>query len=209
MANRSTSSVSLEVLENRTLFATTPPPPTITPPPGPPAPPPLPKPGIVLNKGVLAIGGDPKVNNTITVSLSKDGKSVNVTVNGKAHSPFAASSVTDVVVAGGPKDDTIKVALGGAKLKPAVAILGLDGNDKITAGAEADLIFAGNGNDVVNAGAGNDIIIAGPGKDVVHAGDGDDILWGDKDDLLDGGTGKNVIHNTPPPPQPKPTTPNS
>jgi len=188
----------LEMLENRTLFATT----TPTPPPPPPKPPVAPKPGIVLNKGVLAIGGDLKVNNNISVTLSADGKSVNVKVNGKAHTPFATSTITDVIVAGGPKDDTINVSLGSIKLKHPVAILGLAGNDKITAGAEADAVFGGDGNDTVNAGAGNDLIVAGPGKDVVHAGLGNDTLFGEKDDLLDGGAGTNVIHLAPPPPPP-------
>jgi len=193
--------VFLEMLENRTLFTTT----TPTPPPAPPKPPATPKPGIVLNKGVLAIGGDPKVNNTISVTLSADGKSVNVKVNGKAHAPFATTAITDVVVAGGPKNDTINISLGGAKLKHPVAILGLAGNDKITAGAEADAIFDGEGNDSVNAGAGNDLIVTGPGKDIIHAGAGDDVIFGNKNDLLDGGTGKNVIHLAPPPPAPAAT----
>jgi hypothetical protein len=193
----SRSGVVVEEVEGRLMFAATPPP--VVPPP---QPPPVPKPGIVLNKGVLAIGGDPKVNNTISVSLSSDHKQINVTVNGKAHSPFAASSVTDVIVAGGPKNDTINIALAAATLKHPVVIFGLDGNDKITAGGERDLIFAGAGNDTVTAGAGNDAVVAGPGKDVVHGGDGNDSLWGDKDDTLDGGSGTNVIHLVPPPPAP-------
>jgi len=181
--------VVVEAVEGRLLFETTPPP--VVPPP---QAPPVPTPGLVLNKGVLAIGGDPKVSNTITVSLSSDHKQINVTVNGKKHAPFAASAVTDVIVAGGPKNDTIGVALGAlTTLKHPAVIFGLDGNDKIAAGGERDLIFAG---------AGNDVVVAGPGKDVVHGGDGNDSLWGDKDDLLDGGAGTNVIHLVPPPPAP-------
>ena len=200
-ASRSVA-VFMEAMERRMLFATT----TPTAPPPPPQLPPVPKPGIVLNKGVLAIGGNPAVNNTISVSLSTDHKGINVTVNGKAAPAFKASSVTDVVVAGGPKDDKITVALGGAVLKHPVTIFGLAGNDTINAGAEKDVILGGAGNDVINAGAGNDYVDAGPGKDVVHGGDGNDSLTGDKDDVLDGGSGTNVIHVVPPPTTTPPPT---
>src|SRR4051794_19706898 len=175
--------VLVEQMERRVLFATTPPP-MVPPPPAPPAP----KPGIILNKGVLAIGGDPKVNNTITVSLSSDHKQVIVTVNGKKHAPFAASAVTDVIVAGGPKNDTISVALGGAALKHPAAIVGLEGNDRWTGGNERDAIFGGRGVDSLAGNGGSDVLVAGPGpgKEVLHGGDGSGSLWGDKDDWLDG-----------------------
>lgn len=182
--------VFLEAMENRVLFA-------VTPPVLPPAPP-APKPGVVLDKGVLRVGGALDKENTIKVSLSLDAKSVNVLVNGQAKS-FKAEDVTDVLVAGGPKNDNITVYLGAAKLKHAAVTFGLAGNDTIMTGKQADLIFAGSGNDHVISGAGADVIHAGPGHDVVHAGDGDDKLFGDKEDLLDGGAGKNEIHRAPPP----------
>ena len=66
---RASSGIIMEAMENRVLFAST------TPVAPPPPPPPL-KPGVTLTKGVLSIVANPKVTNTITVDLSKDGKSV-------------------------------------------------------------------------------------------------------------------------------------
>lgn len=183
-----------ETMEHRVLFATTPPAPV-----APPIAPPPPKTGIVLNKGVLLVGGEVQTANTIKVALSTDAKTINVTLNGKNKS-FLAVDVADVLVAGGQKNDQITVFLGATKLKHPARVLGLDGNDTITTGKERDLIFAGKGNDSVTSGAGDDVVIAGPGKDVIHTGDGADVLFGDKDDLLDGGAGKNEIHLPPPPP---------
>lgn len=67
-----------------------------------------------------------------------------------------------------------------------------------------DTIFGGVGYDVINGGNGNDQLHLGPVGDgpniggAIHGGEGNDTLWGtgSNSDMLDGGSGNNVIHPT-------------
>ncbi len=207
--------VMFEAIESRTFFSVG----AATPPPPPPLPPP-PKPGIMLDKGVLLIGGNPAVNNKISVGVSPDNSTILVSVNGKP-AQFKSTDVHDVIVAGGPKNDTIYVALARAKVLHPVVIYGLEGNDFIAAGGERDVILGGPGDDTLSGGSGNDvldgglgndvlngndgddILLAGPGKNILHGGAGNDTLTGNSAfDILDGGPGINVIHDLKSPPTP-------
>jgi Ca2+-binding RTX toxin-like protein len=90
---------------------------------------------------------------------------------------------------------------------PAIAILGLAGNDTITiddnvsinvfveGGKGNDWIELGSGHDAVMAGAGNDTILGGDGVDILFGAAGDDILLcGDGNDLASGGRGRDAIY---------------
>ncbi len=100
----------IETFESRIFYSASG---TTTPPPPPPPPP-----GVVLNKGVLCVVADPKTANTISVNLSKDGKSINVNYDGKASS-YKVSDVQDVRVQGATKADKVTVDLSGLAPKTA------------------------------------------------------------------------------------------
>ncbi|SFO98323.1 Hemolysin-type calcium-binding repeat-containing protein [Cohaesibacter marisflavi] len=80
------------------------------------------------------------------------------------------------------------------------------GDDTITGGDGADLIFAYKGDDTINGNAGNDIIYGMDNDDTIHGGDGDDQLYGGYgndvlyagagEDYLDGGPGNDTIYVT-------------
>ncbi|BBL91865.1 calcium-binding protein [Vibrio rotiferianus] len=82
-------------------------------------------------------------------------------------------------------------------------IVGLDGNDKIYAGAKNDLVIGGDGNDLIVGGKGNDVLKGGHGNDTMRGGTGDDVLLashgdnrmhgGADNDRLIIGSGKNVV----------------
>jgi len=65
-------------------------------------------------------------------------------------------------------------------------LVGLSGNDTITAGPGKTVIYGGPGTEVLTAGAGNDFIFGGSGADTIYGGSGADTLTA--------GTGKDTIH---------------
>lgn len=75
-----------------------------------------------------------------------------------------------------------------------VALFGDDGNDVITGGLAADIIY-GDG-EKTGAGDGNDTIRGGGGADIIDGGGGNDVIRGsynDGADLVHGGTGDDLI----------------
>ncbi|MEG4283439.1 calcium-binding protein [Microcoleus sp. A006_D1] len=73
-------------------------------------------------------------------------------------------------------------------------ILTFGGNDVIAGNGGDDLIISGGGNDSIGGGAGNDLVFAGSGNDVVAGGSGDDRIFGGKgNDLIDGGDGNDLV----------------
>ncbi|MEY8880082.1 calcium-binding protein [Donghicola sp. XS_ASV15] len=52
------------------------------------------------------------------------------------------------------------------------------GDDHLTGGVEADIIYAYDGNDTLNGMGGNDTLEGGRGDDILNGGDGDDVLIG-------------------------------
>ena len=149
--------------------------------------------------GVLRIIGDDLKTNAITVSNSVDGLSVDVTINSTnslgvtktfSRSFLKSQGITSLWVSGGSKNDAITAsAVHGAFTIPMRAD-GRGGNDAITTGDGADLVFAGAGNDLVNSGNGADRVFGGLGDDALNSGGGDDRVsggWGN--DSIDLGSG--------------------
>jgi len=83
-------------------------------------------------------------------------------------------------------------------------ILGLDGDDKIHAGAGNDnvsgdggndRIYGNSGDDYIYGDNGNDVLLGNDGNDNIFGGAGNDILNGGiGDDILDGGAGDNKLY---------------
>ena len=72
-------------------------------------------------------------------------------------------------------------------------INGLDGNDLLYGGSEADIVDGGAGNDTLYGRAGDDALYGGAGKDELNGEAGADlIIGGTGDDMLWGGTGNDT-----------------
>ncbi len=71
--------------------------------------------------------------------------------------------------------------------------MGVEGDDKIDAGAGNDIVNGNGGNDVIKGGDGDDILDGGRGEDKLYGGNGNDTLLAGYDlgngDLFDGGDG--------------------
>lgn len=73
-------------------------------------------------------------------------------------------------------------------------LIGLSGNDTITAGWGATIIYGGPGTGVLTAGSGKDTIVAGSGNDTIYGGSGLDVLHGGAGtDVIYAGTGHAVM----------------
>ncbi|MBB3394994.1 MULTISPECIES: polysaccharide lyase family 7 protein [unclassified Rhizobium] len=80
---------------------------------------------------------------------------------------------------------------------------GTVGNDVLTGGELADVIYSYGGDDVVRAGAGDDTVVGGSGADkllgqdgadTIFAGAGDDVVYGgDGNDTIYGGAGNDTL----------------
>ena len=60
-------------------------------------------------------------------------------------------------------------------------IRGSEGDDRLTAGANAVTLLAGGGDDVLQGGPGNDLLGGGQGSDMLDGGTGADQIMGDED----------------------------
>ena len=73
-------------------------------------------------------------------------------------------------------------------------IIGLGGNDRLSAGDLRDVVHGNRGNDAINGGEGRDLIRGGLGKDRLAGGDqADKIFGGPGDDGINGQAGRDVI----------------
>jgi Ca2+-binding RTX toxin-like protein len=73
-------------------------------------------------------------------------------------------------------------------------LVGLSGDDTITAGSGRTVIYGGPGNDVLTAGAGTDFIYAGPGTTTMNGGSGTSTLTaGSGTDIINAGTGRTIM----------------
>ncbi|WP_353228845.1 calcium-binding protein [Novosphingobium sp.] len=73
-------------------------------------------------------------------------------------------------------------------------LVGLSGNDRITAGPGKTVIQAGPGNDVIYAGSGENTIYAGDGTDVIYGGTGGAAVFGGAGHAeVHPGTGKMIM----------------
>lgn len=86
-------------------------------------------------------------------------------------------------------------------------IIGLEGNDTLTAGSVGDIVTGGEGNDVVVGNIGNDTLVGNQGDDIItdnfnavsndllQGGQGNDTLFGYRgSDTLIGGQGNDWIY---------------
>lgn len=70
------------------------------------------------------------------------------------------------------------------------AVVGTDGSDFLTGGADADMLQGLGGNDTLT---GNDMLLGGDGNDGLYGGNGDDVLAGGAgNDSLNGGAGNDL-----------------
>ncbi|MFN6486104.1 MULTISPECIES: calcium-binding protein [unclassified Nostoc] len=75
-----------------------------------------------------------------------------------------------------------------------VRVRGLDGNDTIIGGSQADDLDGGNGNDSLDGGGGDDFIVDFGGNNTLRGGAGNDQLQtGSDNNLLDGGDGNDGL----------------
>jgi Ca2+-binding RTX toxin-like protein len=163
----------------------------------------------LLKGGLLAVKAEPNTAAVITVALSTDGTTINVTENGTTKS-FEKAKVKALRVAGSSLADSITVT---GTLGIPTRLFGHAGNDTITAGNDPTLIHGGlgddtltggsandrihgsAGNDILTGNAGNDLLVGAAGNDTISGGDGDDILFGYAGtNTLIGGTGKDIFH---------------
>lgn len=163
----------------------------------------------LLKGGLLAVKAEPNTASVISVALSTDGTTVNVTENGTIKS-FEKAKVKALRVVGSSKADTI--AISGTLALP-TRLFGHAGNDTITAGNDNTVIHGGAGDDILTGGsgndrihgssghdiltgnAGNDLLVGAAGNDTISGGDGDDILFGYAGtNTLTGGAGKDIFH---------------
>ncbi len=136
-------------------------------------------------------------NDTISTRLSKDGKSVEVVVNGKVVSSQPVESVTKIELDGLGGDDTLK-----NDTDIPSRLDGGAGNDDLTGGGGADELIGGDGADKLRGGGGRDKL-TGDG-DAPGPGDGPDQLDGGRGaDQIDGGGGTDSNVPDPRDPQPK------
>jgi Ca2+-binding RTX toxin-like protein len=71
---------------------------------------------------------------------------------------------------------------------------GGDGNDTITGGDRADIIFGDGGNDILSGGNNIDVIRGGGGDDTINGGNDYDELYGDGgNDTINAGPGDSLI----------------
>ncbi len=168
--------------------------------------------GASVSHGVLRVVGNETNHNIITVNNSVDGKNVDVSVSWvtalKVKKNFSASfpksiGFKKINISGGIRSDTINVSQANGSVGIKTRIESGRGDDTITTGGEADVIYAGKGNDVVNSGGGKDLVYGGLGNDNLSGGTDNDTLWGgngadtvngnDGDDKLGGVLGMNTL----------------
>lgn len=154
--------------------------------------------------GILTVRGD-SADNAITVSRNAAGA---ILVNGGAiqvtgGNPTVANTTRISVFALGGNDVVTLVETNGTL--PPGELSGGEGNDTLTGGSAADLLFGQGGNDTLLGKGGADQLFGAGGNDTATGGDGDDqvfgqggddrMIWnpGDDTDLNEGATGTDTV----------------
>src|SRR3954447_22339278 len=124
-------------------------------------------------------------NNTIVISRDAAG---HILVNGAAakvgRSQATVTNVDQLRVFGLGGNEPISLNETNGPL-PQAQLIGGDGNDAITGGAEADLLSGGNGNDLIEGGTGNETLLGGGRKDFIDGNSGaDTAMLGDGNDTF-------------------------
>jgi Ca2+-binding RTX toxin-like protein len=122
-------------------------------------------------------------------TVSGDGDSITVTAFGRTQT--FDGSFNQVVAFAGQGNDTIDFhSLSGI----ATEVHAGAGNDIITGGSGANLIYGDTGNDEITGGAAIDRLFGGAGDDCIDGLASDDIIFGeDGNDILSGGAGADRI----------------
>jgi Ca2+-binding RTX toxin-like protein len=153
--------------------------------------------GKLLN--VIGSGSQP---NTITVGLSSDEQSVDVSVSfPAAHGQtklltgtYPITSIRAIFITGGSKADYIAIDQTNGSFPLPTKILAGGGNDTVYGGDEPDSVMGGGGNDYISGGGGNDSLWGQAGRDTLIGGAGDDQLHGCAgDDSLEGDDGNDTL----------------
>src|SRR5689334_23035562 len=148
---------------------------------------------ITVVGGDLILSADSTTSSRMIVSLSRDGSTIDASINGK-HQHFSRDSVKSVQMTGSNHNDRMRIS---SRLHISSTMLGGGGNDTIWGGGGNDQIDGGSGNDRVNGRRGNDVILSGAGRNTLLGGAGDDTIDGTEgSDTIDGQTGKNRIIRT-------------
>lgn len=160
----------------------------------------------VLSGGVLRVVGQGRSTNTIVVSESADGASVDVLIDSSnprgdlTRSFPKTAGINQIWVRGGPLDDAISIGqpnalLGIGELAVPTRVWGGAGNDAIVTPDAADFILPGPGNNAVDSNDGNDVIWCGFGNDLIEAGGGNDwVRGGFGNDAIEGGQGDDRVN---------------
>jgi VCBS repeat-containing protein len=141
----------------------------------------------------LAVGDVESAAEALTLSASSSNKTLVPNGNLVLGGSDAARTLKVTSVAGRSGTATVTVTVSDGQKTGMVQVtvrVGGNGNDTLTGGAGADLIFGQNGNDTLSGGDGNDLLCGGNGNDILSGGAGDDSLFGASgDDRLTGGPG--------------------
>lgn len=124
-------------------------------------------------------------NYTVSDDLN-DPVAGHVEVNLATPSPSADGSLGDAHA------DTAQVVFGG---EGAETLHGGEGDDILSGGQGDDILYGGAGSDYLYGGAGNDFLDGGDDTAVDHlyGGDGNDIMMYHPNDVIDGGSGMDVL----------------
>lgn len=122
---------------------------------------------------------------TVSDNLN-DPVSGHVDVNLATPSPSAGGSLGDAHA------DAAQVLFGG---EGAETLHGGEGDDILSGGQGDDILYGGAGSDYLYGGAGNDFLDGGDDAAVDHlyGGDGNDIMMYHPNDVIDGGSGMDVL----------------
>lgn len=152
---------------------------------------------------ILRIHGDIGANNTINVTDSADGLSLDVNivsvtrrgVSKTFNASFPKSlGYTRVHVRGGQREDAVNLGTLSAVFTMEARVNTFAGDDTINSGSGNDQLIGGFGNDTIHGSAGNDVIRGKQGDDVLFGEEGDDIIWGaGGDDSIYAGIGNDKL----------------
>ncbi len=154
--------------------------------------------------GILTVRGD-SADNAFSISRNAAGT---IRVNGGAvaitgGTPTVANT-TRISVFGLGGNDVITIDEANGAL-PLAELSGGEGNDVLTGGSAADLLFGQGGNDTLLGKGGADQLFGGGGNDTITGGDADDqafgqggddrMIWnpGDDTDLNEGAGGTDTV----------------
>jgi uncharacterized delta-60 repeat protein len=123
---------------------------------------------------ILRVSGSDSADN---ITVSRNGSSTNVVINGQHFGPFAAASIAGVHAFGNAGNDVIHVNAGNV---PVIIDGGL-GNDQLFGGGGANTLLGRSGNDMLTGGSGPNTLLGGAGNDDLRPGvsPSNDIYGGD------------------------------